>query len=467
MSKASSESQPTKVAESPRRGDEASWPQDLEAVDDQVSFHLEVIGQCARETDRYGRLLLATPRRARYPYVYPRDCSCACQLLRRIAVSERSYEAADEAFELLRSTAEFIRDVQDEEGCWGQRYTIEGHNKSIYRQEDNLAHGVSILCNYLLAALRRGEEVAEPEPFLRAINAALRYALQHLYHRELNLFRSTTAIHESALESGYTLWVNFSYLYAFSLADEVDREFDDDDLVSDEHLRFREHFLHSVSELFMTGQRYVRRIEPEGRFDLRPDVTLLSPFYYGFLDDEVEQERSLEYLKTHLRDPELGLFMRYLPFDADPATHTHAGNGPWLQYSAWIAQYHYFHGERQEGDDVLQAIDAYRNERGEIPEHLSTARRFDDFMEREWRSGLDFAKEFDEAILRDGVSFDLILEEANNMQRSYDETGIRCRVEEECRPGGGYIRFATPLMWSHAEYCRAVLVRAGDWWKMA
>ena len=31
---------------------------------------------------------------------------------------------------------------------------------------------------------------------------------------------------------------------------------------------------------------------------------------------------------------------------------------------------------------------------------------------------------------------------------------------------GGYIQFAIPLMWSHAEYMRALLVRHGDWWKM-
>ena len=38
-------------------------------------------------------------------------------------------------------------------------------------------------------------------------------------------------------------------------------------------------------------------------------------------------------------------------------------------------------------------------------------------METEWKTGLDFAKEFDKHILQDNLDFDKILEEANNMQR--------------------------------------------------
>ncbi len=51
------------------------------------------------------------------------------------------------------------------------------------------------------------------------------------------------------------------------------------------------------------------------------------------------------------------------------------------------------------------------------------------------------------------------------MARSYKETGSKCMVPDRKHPEGGYIQFALPLMWSHAEYARALLMREGDWWK--
>ena len=111
-------------------------------------------------------------------------------------------------------------------------------------------------------------------------------------------------------------------------------------------------------------------------------------------------------------------------------------------------------------------IDKYKNEKGEIPEHLSTYKRFEEFMEREWKTGIDFKKEFYKDILLENVDFDRILEEANNMHRSYENTGSRCIIRDDTIAEGGYIQFAAPLMWSHVEYARALLVRAGDWWKI-
>ena len=87
-------------------------------------------------------------------------------------------------------------------------------------------------------------------------------------------------------------------------------------------------------------------------------------------------------------------------------------------------------------------------------------------MEREWNPGIDFQKEFYKPILLDNVDFDKILEEANNMHKSYEETGSSCIIRDDKLAEGGYIQFAAPLMWSHAEYARALLMKACDWWKI-
>lgn len=439
---------------------------DLTRLNDQLKRHMEIILRCTVPAPKYGRLLLASPPESRYPYVYPRDTSSAVQLFRRVVGSPQGYDIAPRAFELIQSMARFMKDVQSEDGGWGQRYSVDGTNKSIYKQEDNVAHGIAILCNYLLTAARLENNVDDLEGFLHGINKALDHSIQNIYQKELNLFYSTTSIHESAMEQGYTCWVNFSFLYAFSLADEVARHLDRDGIISQTHLGFRKQFLYAINELFMSGQRFVRRFDPEGRVDLRPDFTLLSPFYYGFVRYKEPLENSVAFVEKQLCDPELGMIMRYLPFYKDFATHVHAGNGPWLQYTAILAQYHYWNGNTKRGDQLLGMIDKYCRGDGEIPEHLSTCKRFEAFMEKEWRTGVDFEKEFHKPILVDGVEFDKILEETNNMARSYEETGKKCMFVDSSSSEGGYIQFSTPLMWSHVEYARALLVRAGDWWKM-
>jgi hypothetical protein len=131
-----------------------------------------------------------------------------------------------------------------------------------------------------------------------------------------------------------------------------------------------------------------------------------------------------------------------------------------------LAQYHYWSGNAERGDELLGIIDGYRGEGGEIPEHLSTLERYNEFIDREWKTGIDFQKEFYKDILLDGVDFNTILEEANNMHRSYKECVRKPNIKKDKNPGGGYIQFASPLMWSHTEYTRALLVRAGDWWKV-
>ncbi len=436
-----------------------------QTLNDKLSEHMRIISRCTVSSEKYGRLLLASPPETRYPYVYPRDTSCAVQLFRRVVGSPAGYDAAGEAFELMRSMAHFMRDVQAEDGSWGQRYNTAGEGRHIYSQEDNVAHGVSIIANYLLAAHRLKRDIIDRDGFIECISRALNHSVEKLYHKELNLFHSTTSIHESALESGYTCWVNFSFLYAFSLAHEIATLFHDEDSISPAYVKFRKHFLHSVSELFMIGDRYVRRINPQGTPDLRPDFTLLSPFYFGFLHYKSQMRQSVSYLEKQLTDPEFGMIMRYLPFYDDFAVHVHAGNGPWLQYTAILAQYHFWSGNIRRGDELLSNIDRYRNDHGEIPEHLSTCKRFEWFIEKEWDPGRDFAKEFHQPILNTGVSFDCILEEANNMARSYKETGSECMIPERSSQEGGYIQFALPLMWSHVEYARALLVRDKDWWK--
>ncbi|MDT8318508.1 MAG: hypothetical protein RQ824_11050 [bacterium] len=223
--------------------------------------------------------------------------------------------------------------------------------------------------------------------------------------------------------------------------------------ISKEVLGFVPYFEGNIHKLLIHNGRYVRRITPEGDYDYKPDITLMSPFYFGFHDLNSKVLRNtIDFMADHLWDPELGMLQRYLPFTEDMHTHIHAGNGPWLQYTAMLARYYYRIGEDHLADKILIEIDKYKTEEMFIPEHLSTYKRFEEFIALEWEKGLDFEKEFHKDIMIPGIPFDYILEELNNMKRSYD----KIRRRKTTHPEDSHIVFAVPLMWSHAEYAKAL-----------
>ncbi|MBN2078731.1 MAG: cyclic nucleotide-binding domain-containing protein [Spirochaetes bacterium] len=422
-----------------------------------VNVHLDIISQCVVDTER-GSALLATLPGSRYPYVYPRDSACAARFLYRLALGP--LKSGEIAMRLLGEMARFIMNCQRGDGYWGQRYGIDGDDRGIYRQEDNVAHGVSIICRYLLAASKRGIVIPGVEKYLDAVALGSEFARKQYYRKEIHLFYSTTSIHESAIEEGYTIWVNYAYLQMFRLISSLGSAYGVTERFSAEK-NLAAGFEPTVERVFVQEGRHIRRLKPDGTVDLRPDITLLSPFFFGtgldreyFTDGEAFRN-SIDFISEMLWDPELGMLQRYLPFIEDPDTHIHAGNGPWVQYTAMLAQYHFHRGEAERGSEILGIIDGYRSREGYLCEHLTTAERFYEFKNLEWLSGRDFDKEFAPRILIDGIPYDNIVEELNHMRDSYR------KVEDECRrvSHNGHISFATPLMWSHAEYAMALMMR--------
>ncbi len=426
----------------------------------ELEVHFKIIESCSVETDDKETVLLAARPESRYPYFYPRDGACASELLAYLSTSQYSF--ADDAYKLLVSIAKFVLKVERDDGYLGQRYALSGEEKSIYKQEDNNAHGMIILSHYLLAEKQRSETIKDLDSYLGAINRIAQYALKNYYRSEINLFSSTTSIHESALEEGFSCWTNFSYLRAFCLVSQVNEELDEAEIIPDKILLFESAFKHNLFGIMVSHKRFLRRIDQKGNYDFKPDFTLLSPFYFGFGKETRDYlDNSVDFIERQLWDPELGMIQRYLPFSGDKAIHTHAGNGPWLQYTAILAQYHFWCGNITRGEELMGLIDSYKNEKGEIPEHISTCDRFNAFIQSEWKTGIDFFKEFDSHILQDDLDFDKILEEANNMQMAYNEVAKKCMIRDSSMEEGGYIMFVTPLMWSHVEYMKALLFKHG------
>jgi len=379
----------------------------------------------------------------RYPYVYPRDLASVASLMELLAMNGVK---KTECLRNMENYAEFLYHCQRKDGYVGQRYDGYFQDRSIYKQEDNIAHFIQVLAGFMLASGNFDEEYA------KAIKRAIRFALDNYYRDEINLFISTTSVHESAICSGYDIWTNFAYHKAIkdiSLLEQV----------------FKTRVLGKQLEGIVAGtqaehvfqfeDRYLRGLEKEGEPDLRLDFVCLSPFYFGIDMDSNRMIATANILRDALWDPILGGLLRYQAYTEEFEMHLHAGSGPWLQYTAVLAQVFYYNGMKKEGDAVMAVIEKYRQEGENIPEHVSTKDRFEEFMRLEWDTGLDFRKEFDPEILREDTKFDLILEEVGHMKESYN----RIRNDLLANPRKKHTIFGCPLIWSHSECCKALFFR--------
>jgi hypothetical protein len=312
-----------------------------------------------------------------------------------------------------------------------------------------------------MAAHHRGVSIPQAEEMLGAILKGFEYCSRHYYRNEIHLFFSTTSIHESAIEEGYSIWVNYSYLLMLRLMESVGEAYGVTNRFV-EALELKSGFEGTIGRIFTMSGRFVRRLKPNGEIDLRPDITLMSPFFFGtgldstYFDNDEGFSNTIRFVEQTLWDPDLGMLQRYLPFIEDPQSHVHAGNGPWLQYTSMLAQYYFFVGDIDKGNRILALVDGYKSKEGYLCEHLTTPARFFEFKRLEWLSGDDFGKEFAPEILIPGITYDLIVEELNHMKNSYDE--IERKIKNA--PGIAHLSFAIPLMWSHAEYAMALMFRA-------
>lgn len=411
---------------------------------DRIPDHLAILETC-QQPWRGRPLPMATPPGSRYPYVYPRDLAAIARAYVRLPAWCGDFG------EPLATAAEFLVASQGPDGLWGQRYDLDARDASIYAQEDNTAHAVATLARHVRYERAHGRTSSIEAEAITSMERGLMGARAKVYRKGINLFYSTTSVHESSMETGYTLWTNGAYRDAYRLGAEAARSAGREDLAENWTRRLERHE-ENMGRHFIREEGWIRALTPDGRFDRRPDVTLLSPYYFGFehLDAEAS-ERSAIRVENELWDPDLGLLQRYLPFREDKAVHLHAGNGPWLAYSAWLAQRHASKGNHQRARELLAHVSRFATPEGHLPEHVSTAERFHDFMEHEWETGLDFRKEFDPDFILPGIGFTHILEEAVRMRQSYDAAAAEAR-----RSGDGVIRFATPLAWCHAEYAVAL-----------
>ncbi|MFH1849065.1 MAG: hypothetical protein ABH879_02665 [archaeon] len=406
--------------------------------------------RCIRPV-KQGTAAFASLKRSRYPYIYPRDTCAICRAMKRVILHTHLRE---NLFRHMEGIAKFMLAIQRDDGYWGQRYDQDGTDKSIYVQEDNVAMGILILVDYIITAHYLGRPIRNRDAYIKAIVKGMDYALCKFYNPHNGLFRTTTAIHESPIDTGYTIWANYAYLHAMQLLVEL-KTIGGIKMPARRYASQAKQLEKRLKEKFIDRGRFIRRIRDDGSTDHSADIALISPFIFNCAYPDGTMLETIRYLRKNLWDPEFHLLCRYPErTDSNFETHHHGGYGPWLLYSAMLARLHYYYGNLAEGDIILKRIFSYATKKGYLAEHITTKARFLKFRKHQYETGLDFRKEFDPHILIPDVTPGLIEEEKRNMNRSYSR--IMKRVMNDKRKTHA-IKYVIPLTWTHAEVINAIL----------
>src|SRR6266496_1477132 len=117
-------------------------------------------------------------------------------------------------------------------------------------------------------------------------------------------------------------------------------------------------------------------IVTSGHQDLRPDVTIMSPYFFGLWSaTERAVLNSAEVIETSLWNVEIGGYIRYLPFS--PAERL-AIPGPYPHFTAWLAQYQYAIGNQDRAEAIMRWLfdNAVNGLMPEITVPAASIRRF-------------------------------------------------------------------------------------------
>jgi GH15 family glucan-1,4-alpha-glucosidase len=185
--------------------------------------------------------------------------------------------------------------------------------------------------------------------------------------------------------------------------------------------------------------RFLRRLDPHGYPDSRPDVTMMAPFYFSLWSPtERAVLNSAEVIERALWNVEIGGYIRYLPYS--PAERM-ALPGPYPHFTAWMAQYHYAIGNQDRAEAIMRWL--FDNSSDHLlPENVvpvASVRRF----ASELRDGID------ETARTSRMSLSAAEEIRTRRHAELDGVISASRSNETLRPN-------TPYVWAHVETLRAL-----------
>jgi GH15 family glucan-1,4-alpha-glucosidase len=309
-----------------------------------------------------GRAVFATPPSGNYPYVYTRQLAVAIAGLCDLG-----------AVDAARDYCRFLLRVQGQDGSWVQRYDAGGQPAEQVVQEDATALAVWALLSYVKAAGDDALVDVAREPIERATS----YTIERSLNPYLYLIETTTSLHENEVSRGYEMWNNCAHAAAFALCHRV--------YGGERFRRLALMIRRSIGLLMVQENRFLRRLDERGYPDPRPDVSMMSPFFFGlWAPTERAVMNSAELIERTLWNVEIGGYVRYLPYS--PVERS-VIPGPWPHFTAWMAQYHYMIGNQDRAEAIVRWLFDNTVD-GQLPETIMPAASIRRFA-GEYRARLD------------------------------------------------------------------------------
>lgn len=352
-----------------------------------------------------------------YPFAYTRDLAATIVGLCELGATDTA-----------RPYADFLLDTQDEEGLWPECLDTEGRAVESPRHEDCTALAVWAVLSFA----RASGDSAFRERAGKAVERATQFTVGRTLNTYLYLIETTSSLHAGPVSEGYELWNNCAHAAAFALAHKV--------YGGERYRRLALLIRRAIGLLMTQDSRFVRRLDPRGYADSRPDMALMAPYYFGlWAPTERTVINSAELIERTLWNVEIGGYVRFLPYSS---LERSVLPGPWPCYTAWMAQYHYELGNKDRAEAILNWV-LNNREDGVLPEVLVPAASAHRYLGERRR----VARETQVNRRRsNGQVHEAVLERVM-LDLEYLE---RMAVEREVIPLGA------PHVWSHVETLRAL-----------
>jgi glucoamylase len=370
-----------------------------------IEKSIEVI--CSLQEENGG--ILATAQDDAYPFVYPRDASFMTLALNMHGLSDRS-----------KRFYNFLLRVRRPGGEIYQRY-----NKGYPYVTQ---HGESDVTPIVIQGIYDTYTSSRDTDFLESMWSLIKEGTDFIVASidgTAGLVHTTRSIHETqSLEEGFEIWANSAAVKGLLDASRMA-----------ELLRH-----HESAEAWLANARalwgkmkeklydrenglFIKNLRKDGVRVTAPDVAQLSPFYFGLCEDDGILETTLGHLKQNLWNDVVGGLNRFRDFDVVTDWHWYTGGtgASWPLFTLWMARLYGRLGATDSTDECLRFVRSASTKDMEIPEKVAPRSGYKEWMDNETA--------YNERIL-----------------------GGIARAEGSAISIPGYVPWACPLGWSHAEY---------------
>ena len=353
--------------------------------------------------------ILATGKDDAYPFVYPRDSAIMTMALNLHGEHERS-----------KAFYNFIAHAPRPNGEVLQRYN-GGHPFVSQMGESDVT---PIVIQGIYDTFRTSDDAGFLERMWDVTAEGVGF-MTSMLDPEVGLLHTIRSVHEyQGLEEGFEIWANSAAVKGLLDASRIARVLGRRDS-ADAWLGQARSLWGSVMERLYDHKSglFIKNLRTDGSKVEAPDVAQVSPFYFGLCDDDKALERTLGYLRTTLWNSGVGGFNRFRDFEVVGDWHWYTGGtkASWPLFTLWMARLYRKLGDHESAEECMSFVRKASTDPRHIPEKVAPLAGYE-----EWK--------------RYETQYNLRVQQG------------AARAEASSTSIPGYVAWACPLGWSHAEY---------------